>query len=122
MRTPILLILSGLFCFSFSAFAQKSNNSQRLKQLPAGHQMRSAFDNLPTQAKTRAENWLNALDYIPETDFNYMNIDSEGGVFYVDPIGDESINQSKIDNSPDNLRVSATDIFSLQYNRNYLEQ
>jgi len=116
MRTPTLLILLSLLCISFSAFAQKSNNSQRLKQLPVGHELRSAFDKLPPQAKTRAENWLNALDNIPQADFNTMRIDSEGGVLYVDPAIDESLNQGKTNNSISNLRVSVSDIFILHSN------
>jgi len=113
MRTPTLLLLSGLLCLSFSAIAQKPTNAQRIKQLPQGHQLRSAFDNLPAQAKTRAENWLNGLDDLPQTDFNNIKLDNEGGILYVDPVVDTGTNQVKNNLLSSNQRVSAADIFTL---------
>ena len=113
MRTPTLQLLLGLFCISFSAFSQNQTNSQRLQQLPPGHQLQSAFDRLPPQAKARAENWLNAMDNIPQLDFNHIKLDKEGGVFYVDPALGEGVVQGKTTTSTSNLKVTASDIFTL---------
>ena len=83
MRKHILLFLIGALCISFSAYSQNTTNSQRVQQLPPGHQLRSAFDALPLQAKVKAENWLNELS-IPDEDFNSLRLDNSGGVFYAD--------------------------------------
>ncbi len=113
MRTPTLQLLLGLFCISFSAFSQNQTNSQRVQQLPPGHQLQSAFDRLPPQAKARAENWLNAMDNIPQLDFNHIKLDKQGGVFYVDPALGEGVVQGKTTTSTSNLKVTASDIFTL---------
>ncbi|WP_282135758.1 PKD domain-containing protein [Seonamhaeicola maritimus] len=77
-------VVALLFC-SFQVNSQNQrSNSQRIQQLPSGHQLRSAFDGLPPQAKSRAENWLNRLGDIPEEDFNSIGIDKHGGVYYSD--------------------------------------
>ena len=111
MRTPTLLLFSGMLCIS--AFAQGPTNGQRMRQLPLGHELRTTFDRLPAQAKSKAENWLNGLDRIPQIDFNNIKLDNEGGVFYVDPIADPSIAQDQTPKSNVNLKVSASDIFTL---------
>jgi PKD repeat protein len=105
--------IMGLFLCSFQINAQNRSNSQKVKQLPQGHQLRSAFDGLPVQAKAKAEKWLDALS-MPEEDFNSIRIDDEGGIFYVDTFQTESAESGSIDiSSPEAASVTATDIFTL---------
>ena len=80
MRNPTLLFLLGIICFSLSAYAQNPTNSQRLKQLPQNHQLRSDFNKLSSQAKVRAENWLDQLDKLPSQDFNSIELDRDGNL------------------------------------------
>ena len=76
------LLLTLILC-SFRSYSQNQSNSQKIQQLPLGHQLRSALDGLPPQAKARAQNWLNELT-VPQEDFNSLRIDKHGGVFYAD--------------------------------------
>ncbi|NNK73435.1 MAG: T9SS type A sorting domain-containing protein [Flavobacteriaceae bacterium] len=107
-----VLVLGLVFC-SFTAYSQIQTNSQKVKQLPQGHQLRSAFDALPPQAKIKAENWLNKLS-LPEEDFNSIELDKEGGVFYVEPVVSET-QDSGADYKPITgvQKVSASEIFTL---------
>ena len=103
----------SLCVFSFQTSAQNKKNSQRLQELPPGHQLRSAFRGLPQQAKVKAENWLNSFN-IPEEDFNSLRIDNEGGVFYVDNFHVESVESGVNETtSPELAAISSTDIFTL---------
>ncbi len=103
----------GLFLCSFQINAQNRSNSQKVKELPQGHQLRSAFDGLPAQAKAKAEKWLDGLS-MPEEDFNSIKIDDEGGVFYEDTFHIEPTESGSIDiSSPETASVTATDIFTL---------
>jgi PKD repeat protein len=53
------------------------------------------------------------MDNIPQLDFNHIKLDKEGGVFYVDPALGEGVVQGKTTTSTSNLKVTASDIFTL---------
>ena len=112
MRNPILLFLLGAICISFSAYSQNPTNSQRLKQLPSNHKLISTFNNLSSQAKVRAENWLDQLDKLPSQDFNSIELDRDGGVFYVESVfpGSQS---SSTDNIVEVQEISISEVFTL---------
>ncbi|NNK69084.1 MAG: T9SS type A sorting domain-containing protein [Flavobacteriaceae bacterium] len=114
MKSSFLRVLVFVCLFSsLSAFSQNQTNSQKLKQLPLNHELRESYENLGLQAKTKADNWLNQLS-LPDADFNTIELDKEGGVFYVEPVVLEEEN-SQPDEKPfkGDLKVSASEIFTL---------
>ena len=111
MRTPFLLCILGFLCFTLSAYSQNPTNSQRLKQLPQGHKLRANFEQLTPQAKLRAENWLNQLDKLPREDFNTIELDKKGGVFYVENVISEA--STAVENAPEIQEITLADVFTL---------
>ena len=91
MKTRIIisLVLPALFLLAGQALGQNKSNSEKLKDLPPGHRLKSSFNGLPVQAKAKAENWLNSFTF-PDEDFSSIHLDNEGGVFYVEPVLDNA--------------------------------
>jgi hypothetical protein len=116
-KSVIGAIIIALLLSSFQTYAQNQQlNTQKLQQLPPGHQFRSAFDALPPQAKLNAENWLNGMGEIPIEDFNSLRIDNQGGIFYADvfPTIEENMVEEKEDGKGIvDQKISLSDVFSL---------
>ncbi|MBT8270490.1 MAG: PKD domain-containing protein, partial [Bacteroidia bacterium] len=107
-----VLVFGCLFC-SFSAFSQTQTNSQKLKQLPLNHELREAYEKLEPQAMTKADSWLNKLS-LPEDDFNTIELDKAGGVFYVEPVVSTDPNSEALEKPLNNSqKIAASDIFTL---------
>ncbi|MEJ2113106.1 MAG: PKD domain-containing protein, partial [Flavobacteriaceae bacterium] len=85
-----------------------------MKQLPQSNELRSAFERLSPQAKTRTENWLDQIDRIPNNDFNTIQLDREGGVFYVENIFPETAASNPDENYvPVIQEITIAEVFTL---------
>ncbi|SDB65799.1 Por secretion system C-terminal sorting domain-containing protein [Flavobacteriaceae bacterium MAR_2010_188] len=110
-------LLSGLICAFILAFTNvnaQNPNSQKVNDLPPGHRFKSAFNSLPPQAKAKAQKWLDALDDVPEEDFEYLDVDQDGSILYADSFSaDHSEIVSEESISPATQSISASEIFKL---------
>src|SRR5687767_10209386 len=89
-KAVCLVVLAGTWAPQRAVAQQPPNRREfpigTLRQttdLPAGR-VRNRLEQLPAAQRDRAMNWLRSFHFT-ELDLQNLEIDSEGGVFYVDP-------------------------------------
>src|SRR5436190_10891016 len=98
LRGVLGKVFVALFCVAgmgnFRVFAQQPQKTRqfpvgalnRSEDLPPGR-FRDRLERLPAEKRDRAVRWLRSFHFT-EYDLQSLEIDSEGGVFYVDPPAD----------------------------------
>jgi hypothetical protein len=84
---------------------------QGLAELPPGR-TRSRIESLPPAAQQRALEWLQRFSF-PESDLEYLQVDSEGGIHYADTFLPEGAPDGETTAAPQTEAIAPTDTFLL---------
>ncbi|NOQ17411.1 MAG: hypothetical protein GQ581_10165 [Methyloprofundus sp.] len=79
--------------------------------LPPGL-LRSALEDLPAPAQAKALKWLQSFEF-PAADVEHLRVDSTGGVFYEDPVGEIDPAIENAESIVVNSTLNSTNVFQL---------
>lgn len=82
-----------------------------IDQLPVSR-LKSKLDSLPAPAKQKAMKWLHSFNF-PEHDTEFLDVDSDGAVFYQDTVLPEEITQEELETDPALEGINPVDTFKL---------
>lgn len=82
-----------------------------IEELPQS-KLKTQLEDLPIPAQERAVKWLNSFSF-PGNDIANINVDKQGGVFYVDTALPEQTTQASLEEGPTQAGITPTDVFSL---------
>lgn len=119
VKSILELVTAGMIiaAFPFSSQALQSFGTAfdgskpfELEDLPPGR-AKQEIDSLPLEVQLRAMDWLNSFSF-HQHDLDFIHIDNDGGVFYVDPAFNEYAGESTTSETSGVIET-ATDIFNL---------
>lgn len=118
LRTTIPYTLLALPLMIGNAMANPSETKMfgaaapfTIDKLPVSR-LKSRLESLPVPARQKAMKWLHSFNF-PEDDTEFLDVDSEGAVFYQDTLLPEEISQEELETNPALEGINPTDTFKL---------